>query len=143
MAKPGRPPKYKTLQEFQAKIDDYFASCWVDKVTEHTDKEGNCTMSTVRYQDRPYTMAGLAYHLDLSRQGLLNYKGKPEFMDAIKKARIKIEMFIEETLLAGKNATGPIFWLKNNSDYRDKQEVAHTGSLTLEQIVSGANEPSE
>lgn len=125
----GRPPKYRTAQALQEKITAYFDSCWIDKVTEVTDKEGNCTMSTVRYQARPYTVMGLAIALDLTRQGLCEYAAKGgELSDAVKKAKQIVEMNVEEALLEGKNAAGPIFWLKNNSSYRDKQEFEHTGT---------------
>jgi hypothetical protein len=122
----GRPPKYPTPELLQSAVDDYFESCWVDKITEHTDKEGNCTMSTVRYQQRPYTIMGLAMHLDLSRQGLCEYADKGQFSDIVKKAKQKVEMFVEEQLLWSKSATGAIFWLKNHADYTDKmqQEVS-------------------
>ena len=132
--KGGRPPKYKTREELQAKIDEYFDSCWVDKITQVTDKDGNITESNVRYQDRPYTVAGLAQYLGFnSRQSLLDYDAKPQFLDVIKKAKLKIEMFIEEQLVAGKNAAGPIFWLKNHAEYRDKteQEVLITKPLVV------------
>ena len=120
----GRPPKYRTPQALQEKIDEYFESCWVDKVVEVTDKDGNVTATNSRYQNRPYTVAGLAWHLGFnSRQSLLNYDANKKFLDVIKKAKLKIEMNVEEFLVEGKNAAGPIFWLKNHASYRDKQEV--------------------
>lgn len=125
----GRPPKYKTPQELQERIDAYFDSCWIDKVTEVTDKEGKCTMSTVQYQARPYTVAGLAFALDLTTEGLREYGQKGEFSALIKRAKLKVEMYVEESLLEGKNAAGPIFWLKNHAQYRDKQELEHTGDV--------------
>lgn len=127
----GRPPKYTDLETFQRKIDEYFESCWVDKVTEVMDKEGNCTMSTVRYQNRPYTIMGLVLALGLtSRKSLLDYQGREEFCNAVKKAKTKVEMCVEEYLFNAKNAAGPIFWLKNNAEtkYQDKQEFEHTGA---------------
>ncbi len=123
----GRPLKYKTPQQLQEKIDEYFDSCWIDKVTEITDKEGNITSTNVRYQNRPYTIMGLALALDLSRQGLCEYAKKGEFSDIIKKAKGKVEMNVEEMLFTGKQAAGPIFWLKNHAGYRDKQEIEHGG----------------
>jgi hypothetical protein len=122
----GRPAFYTTKEQLQLKIDEYFDSCWTDKVTEVTDKNGNCTMSTVRYQNRPYTVMGLVLSLGFSsRKALHDYKGKEEFSNAIKAARTKIEMYVEELMLEGRNAAGPIFWLKNNAEekYKDKQEV--------------------
>jgi len=123
----GRPPKFATPELLQHAIDEYFESCWVDKVTETTDKDGKCTMSEVRYQQRPYTIAGLAYHLEMTTQALRNYEAKDEFLCIIKRAKQKVEMNIEEQLIDGKSAAGPIFWLKNHAGYTDKSETALTG----------------
>ncbi len=126
----GRPPKYNNVQELQAKIDEYFDSCWIDKIIEVTDKDGNCTATNSRYQNRPYTVMGLVFALGfVSRQSLLDYcKRSGQFSDTIKRAKTKIEMNVEEYLLEGKNAAGPIFWLKNNAEtkYQDKQELEHS-----------------
>jgi hypothetical protein len=123
--KRGRPPKFKNPQDLEAKIKEYFDSCWVDKVIETENKEtGETTTTNIRYQDRPYTVAGLASYLGfLSRQSMWDYEQKEKFSYLIKEARIKIEMNVEEQLISGKNAAGPIFWLKNHADYKDKQEV--------------------
>lgn len=118
----GRPPIFKTPEEMQAKVDEYFESCWMDKVTETTDKNGACTMSTVRYQQRPYTIMGLAMHLGMCRDTLCEYAKNGEFSDIVKNAKAKVEMFVEESVLWNKNATGPIFWLKNHAGYTDKIE---------------------
>lgn len=108
----GRPPKYTSVEEVQAIIDDYFT-------TDAYVGEGD---------NRQYipTMAGLAYALDLSRQGLLEYSNKDEFSDAIKRARHKIEIALEQRL-AGQAVTGTIFNLKNNFGWRDKTEQELTG----------------
>ena len=119
----GRPPKFTTARDLQDKINDYFDSCWVDKIIEVTDKEGNCTSTNSRYQNRPYTIAGLALSLGICRDTLCEYAKKSKFSDIIKKAKLTVEMNVEECLLAGKNAAGPIFWLKNHADYKDKQET--------------------
>lgn len=119
----GRPPKYSTPEELQSKIDEYFESCWFEKVTESQDQDtGKIETSVIRYQQRPYTIAGLAYDLDMSTEALRNYQDKPEFLAIVKKAKLKIEMNFEENL-SGKNPAGSIFWLKNHAGYRDKQEV--------------------
>ena len=124
----GRPPKYKTPQELQEAVDEYFESCWFEKVTESEDQETHkIETSVVRYQQRPYTIAGLAYHLDMTTQGVREYQAKDEFSCIIKRAKQKIEMNIEETLVTAKNATGAIFWLKNHAGYRDKTETEITG----------------
>ena len=126
----GRPPLYDTPEAIKEKIDEYFDSCWIDKVIEVTDKEGTVTATNVKYQDRPYTIEGLTWYLGFSsRAALLYYEEKPEFSDTIKRAKLKVKMGVTEGLLTGKNATGHIFWLKNNDpeNYRDVQQFEHTG----------------
>lgn len=100
----GRPLKYTSVEEMQKDIDEYFAEC---------DENG-----------KPYTVSGLAYALDTSRRTLLNYEEREDFFHTIKKAKDKIECFNEE-LLYNKNVstTGVIFNLKNNYDWKDKQEI--------------------
>jgi len=104
----GRPPKYTSSEEVQIIIDEYFE-------TDAYVGEGD---------NRRFipTMAGLAYALDLSRQGLLDYANKDEFFDTIKRARAKVEISLEQRL-AGNNVTGSIFNLKNNFGWKDKTET--------------------
>lgn len=141
----GRPRQYETVEELEALIEDYFESCWIDKVTEVTDpKTGACTMSTVRYQNRPYTVTGLALHLNLTRQGLINYQGRPEFVDTITRAKLKVEMGYEETLFS-KFANGASFGLKENFGWKDKitQEVTGKDGGPQEHIHAVAGTPEE
>ncbi len=99
----GRPNKFKSVEEMQIAIDNYFKDC--------DEKE------------RPYTISGLAYALDTNRQTLLDYQEKDDFSDTIKKAKAKIEQFVEERLFVGNNTAGVIFNLKNNYNWKDKQEI--------------------
>jgi len=122
----GRPRQYETVEELEAVIEDYFDSCWVDKVTETTDKDGKCTMSTVRYQARPYTVTGLALHLNLTRKGLIDYQGREEFSHTITRAKSKVEMGYEEALF-GKSANGVSFGLKENFGWKDRVTSEITG----------------
>lgn len=98
----GRPPKYKAKKDFQKKIDKYFEEC---------DKN-----------DEPYTITGLGLALDMSRQDLINYSKKEEFFDTIKKAKLRVENYLEKHLIMDSSATGIIFNLKNNYGWKDKQE---------------------
>ena len=100
----GRPRKYQSSAQLKDKIEEYFVIC---------DKE-----------KKPYTMTGLARALNLSRQGLLDYKGRPEFMDAITKARWRIEEAVESLMFTGRNIVAYIFWAKNNAGWIDKTELA-------------------
>lgn len=111
----GRPPKYKTKEEMQEKINKYFEQC--DECNE------------------PYTVTGLGMALDMSRQDLINYSNKDEFFDTIKKAKLRVENYLEKRLINDSSTTGIIFNLKNNYGWKDKQEIEHSGKLKLEDVL--------
>lgn len=94
----GRPLLFKTADELQVKVDDYFKD-----------------------QKKP-TLAGLAEHLDIDRKTLYNYKDRDEFFHIIKKATEKIERVYEERLIWDNSPTGVIFALKNMG-WSDKTEM--------------------
>jgi hypothetical protein len=107
--KGGRPLKFKTVKELQKKIDAYFKKC---------DKD-----------EDPYTITGLALALDTSRQGLINYDEKEGFIDTIKKAKLKVENYLETKSLKGDIVPViTIFNLKNNFGWKDKTEHDLTSS---------------
>lgn len=125
----GRPPEYETAEELQKAIDDYFESCFTEVMNEETGE-------IKRKQIRPFTITGLAYHLGLTRQGLLNYQHKnKEFLDTITRAKTKIEMYVEEQLFRSSGrVNGIIFNLKNNfKGWKDKQEhdLNHSGGVQI------------
>lgn len=134
MAHAGRPLKYKTVEELEKIIRLYFRECdphfIKETFYEYHEEKGKIDYSKpptkqkqlVRTEQQPYTMAGLARRLGLSRQGLMEYKAKNEFSDTIKAARAKVEEFNERLLLSGKYATGAIFNLKVNFGYRENIE---------------------
>ncbi len=97
----GRPPIFETPEDMQAAVDEYFESTEI------------------------YTVAGLALALGMDRRTLLNYEKNDEFIPTVKRAKLRIEQFVEEMLYLGKNAAGPIFNLKNNFGYEDamRQDV--------------------
>lgn len=100
----ARPKLYSSVENMKKIIDEYFRKC---------DEN-----------EKPYTMSGLAYALDMDRRSLLNYSKDEKFFPTIKKAREKVEQQLEENALMGKaNATFTIFNLKNNYGWQDKTEV--------------------
>ena len=112
MAKVGRPKIFKSVEEVEEKINAYFKYC--------EDK------------DKPYTMSGLAYYLDVDRKTIVNYTKDEDYFPTIKKARDRVQMQLEENALLNKsNPTFTIFNLKNNFDWKDKIE---TNTENFEQI---------
>lgn len=99
--KGGRPPKYKTPEELEQLIDGYFAKC------EATGE--------------PITLTGLCMAIGTTRDTLITYGKKDEFVDTIKKARNKVENSYELRLINRGNA-GDIFALKQFG-WSDRQDV--------------------
>lgn len=111
--KPGPKHKYTFAEDIQMKIDEYFEELKIsDAISE------------------PPTVTGLAYHLGFtSRQAIMDQQGRldePEIVDAIKRAKMRIEMAHERRLF-GTTPTGSIFALKNFG-WKDSQALEHTGS---------------
>lgn len=105
----GRPKAYTEVEVMQQKIDKYFNDC--DRKNE------------------PYTVTGLCLALDICRDTLSEYMKKDEFSDTIKKAKLKVENYLEKRLINDNSTTGIIFNLKNNFGWKDKQEVEHSGEV--------------
>lgn len=101
----GRPLKYSTVEELEIAIAHYFNHCDSQEPKE------------------PYTMSGLGYFLGMSRTAVLNYKERPEFVNAIKSARERVEYDVEKRLAGGTPATGLIFGLKNNFAWKDQTQL--------------------
>ncbi len=112
MAERGRPRAFNSVEELESKIKDYFDYC---------NKE-----------NKPYTMSGLAYYLDVDRKTIVNYTKDEEYFPTIKKARDRVQMQLEENALMNiSNSTFTIFNLKNNFDWKDRIE---TNTENFEQI---------
>lgn len=135
----GRPLKFQSVEELQKKIDDYFYMCdpHTEDITEWVeardsdgklkkDKYGLNYLVEVNHKVKtkqvPYTVTGLALALDTSRETLINYEEKEEFFDTIKKAKDKIQNYLELNLNSP-SPTGTIFNLKNNYNWKDKTET--------------------
>lgn len=122
----GRPPKYKSKEEIQEKIDAYFKDC-EGKVVK--DENGRPILD--KYDEpviigkRPLTITGLALALGFSsRQSLLNYKAKKEFLDTITRAYARVEQYTEERLFDKDGAAGAKFSLANNFEgWKEKQQI--------------------
>ena len=96
----GRPPFYKTPEELQEKVDEYFYTL---------------------PEDEKVTITGLVLYLGFeSRQSFYKYGDDKKFSYTIKKAHSRIENHYEN-LIQGNNVAGPIFALKN-LQWKDKTE---------------------
>jgi hypothetical protein len=101
----GRPRAYKSHAEFDAKVEEYFATAITPSIT------------------------GISLHLGFcDKQSFSEYeKYGPEFSLTVKKARLRIENDRIERLNDKQRFTpGTIFDLKNNYGWVDRQEVEMT-----------------
>jgi len=134
----GRPPKYKTVEELQTKIDEYFnEGVKVRKILVGKPPSQETIELPVP------TITGLAIYLGFeSRQSFYDYQEKEQFTYTIKRARLFIENDYEEQLQYG-TVTGAIFALKNMG-WIDKQEIdnTHKGDLNIISLGQG-KDPNE
>lgn len=137
----GRPPKYKTVAELDKLIDQYFESCWSEKLDMFGNVvfkkvNGKKTDQPVMVQTIPYTFTGLALAIGTTRETLLDYEHKDKFSDSVKRAKSICQQYAEQSLFIGKNPTGAIFNLKNNyKAWKDKTETEHSGNVTWNEIL--------
>lgn len=154
--KGGRPLKFQSVAALKVQIDSYF-----NKQDPHTemrrvedgvkpDGSTNWITREIMTDQRPYTIMGLAYHLRTSRETLLDYESGmhddkaddideagESFSDAIKLAKARINMQVEERMLSGEAPSTPsIFWMKNNAKWVERQEIDHTtGGKPMKALV--------
>ena len=109
----GRPYKYKTVDEFEAKWNEYLQD---DKTTSPR-------------------ITQFCIYADISPETFDSYKNREGFIEPIK----KMLAICEDNLIAmlhdnnRRNIIGPIFALKNCFGWKDKQEIDTnmTGSLSI------------
>ena len=135
MGKAGRPALFKAVEDLQKQVDEYFES-------------GRNTRPVIigkapnqERVDIPVpTITGLAEYLGFeSRQSFYDYEKVDKFSYTIKRARLRIERYYEESLQL--NApTGAIFALKNLG-WEDKQHTDVTSGG--EKISIKLHEPND
>ena len=121
----GRKPTFTSAEEMQEKIDAYFESCEPELLrdgdgTPMLNKNGE----PVYVGGRPMTIQGLALALGFtSRQSLLNYKAKREFVDTVTRARLRVEQYAAERLFDRDAQRGAQFTLAYGFGYaRDAED---------------------
>lgn len=120
----AKPALYKSAKQMQKAIDKYFDDCKGQPLKDEngnvlTDKRGNPVLLGARAP----TVTGLALALGFtSRQALLNYQAKKEFVDTIMRAKTRCEEYAESRLYDRDGARGAEFSLK----YNFKWEISQT-----------------
>ena len=126
----GRPPTFKTPEEMQVKIDQYFEEIEGHPLLDNDGKVMQDKWGYPVYVDRhPPTITGLALALGFNtRKSLLDYCGKPAFVNTIERAKARVERYAEERLYDREGQRGAEFSLKYNFRWdAPKEEKDETG----------------
>lgn len=127
----GRPLAYATVNALEQAINSYFNECdpHLAKRMIETGVSADGSMMfglrEVMTEQKPYTMSGLARHMEIDRGTLLNYSKLEQFFSTVEAARERVHEFAESQLY-GRSSSGAQFVLKNNFDWKDKSEIDHT-----------------
>lgn len=110
----GRPRKIKSVRQFEERAEAYFMDC--------------------EAKGEPVLLTGLILALGLSSRAALDeYAQRPEFLNSVKKAKLRVEMEYEKALHS-RNPSGPIFALKNFG-WTDKPSVEVEGEVKYQTIA--------
>ena len=113
----GQPPRYKTAEELQAAILDYFRQSMAIVYDKETgEHRGYSWIKRVSLGD-------LAIHLGMYVQDLWAYGQRDEYSETVKKAKNIVENYYEKVLQENRNPAGICFILKNGFGWRDVQDI--------------------
>ena len=99
----GRPLKFGSPEELQARIDQYFSCCEGQLLTKK-EADGREVPVLDKHDkpvivgEKPLTITGLAHALGMTRRGFLNYRYRPAFARVVARARARVECYTEERL---------------------------------------------
>ena len=137
----ARPLKYKTVAELESAIDAYFEDC---KGKPLLDENGQPVLTKfgdpVILDAHPPTVTGLALALGFtSRQALLNYQAKKQFVDTITRAKARCEAYAESRLFDRDGARGAQFSLEHNFRWRTDNDPAADQLDKAAQLLGGVD----
>ena len=128
---------YKTEEELQVAIEDYFNSLLAPAYDEQGVQIGT------RWVNKP-TLGGMAVFLGIDRVTLHNYsKSDPHFY-TVKRAKDIIHAFNEQMLTEGKNPVGAIntlintssFWVSDQRNIRVEPVIPDVGAKSTDEITA-------
>ena len=132
----ARPLKYKTVDELQAAIDEYFKACEGRPLLDDKGQPVLLKGLLVMLDACPPTVTGLALSLGFAgRQALLNYQGRKQFKDAITRAKSRCEAYAEGRLFDRDGTHGAQFSLRCNFGWSDKAEQAESGGVVIQDDI--------
>ena len=132
----ARPLKYKTVDELEAAIDEYFKACEGRPLLDDKGQPVLLKGCPIILDARPPTVTGLALALGFAgRQALLNYQGRKQFKDTITRAKSRCEEYAEGRLFDKDGAGGAQFSLRCNFGWSDKAEQPETEGVVIQDDI--------
>ena len=126
----GQPSYFKTPEELEEKVNEYFESIKGEFHMEEMEQPDGSfeDMKVWDVYPEPATITGLCLFLGFeSRQSFHDYAKRDGFSYAIKKSRLRVEHEYEKLMNQSKQPTAQIFALKNLG-WSDKQEIDHSST---------------
>jgi hypothetical protein len=127
----ARPLLFKSPEELESKINEYFKLCDEGKEVEELTKRGEL----VKYRKQiPYTLEGLADYLDIEPKTLRNYGERDEFFKVIARAKNKVHrQWVEKGLTDNFNSKVVCLCMAANiPEYRINSNYQVNVQLSLE-----------
>lgn len=129
----GKPLAFKTVEELETKIEEYFDYCDNKTKQEWSEKGGDRVLP----DPEPYTMSGLAYYLGVDRRTLVNYSNRDQYFLTIKKARARVEADLDRRMNTKETFTpGNIFTAKNNFGWQEDTNTTNI-QINVQPILGG------
>ena len=120
---------YESPEVMRDKIDEWFTymeTSTIDVFARQLNKQGEPVPMSVR---RPYTVEGLARHLGLTRQGLLEYQKREGYKEYVEAAKERIiQDTLERAMVGSLDSPTVRLWIVNNSSYKNEKSVDHTSA---------------
>ena len=128
----ARPLKYKTVDELQSAIDEYFKACEGRPLLNEDGSPMLIKGVPIMVAVKPPTVTGLALALGFTgRKQLLDYQGRKAFCNTILRAKSRCEEYAEGRLYDRDGYRGAQFSLRCNFGWDDKPEQTSTEGVTI------------
>ncbi len=132
---PIKKKKYTDVDLFQAKVDEYFIECDNNVIKKQVVAGGKVIVIET---PEPYTMAGLAHHLNIHRDTLNNYSKDEAYVGIVTHARKKIERYnINLAMVGCYDSKIAALNLSSNFGYAVKKDV------TVDDVSKPTRTPEE
>lgn len=143
--KGGHPTLYKGKETIE-KAEKYLEGCEdkMKKVLESTNKKTGRKRYLNKWEVNVPLVEGLALYLEVHRDTLYEWAKKhKEFSDVLKKLRYSQANKVFNKALAGEYNPHIAKLLLSKHGYTDKQELKHSGGISLSKLLDKADDHEE